>query len=77
MQQELPSNIRYDNSTKTYYFASEDTPGQYNIPEAFKNKEYEVIVEEIAKEKIDTTQIDTSKFRKPNGDPWIKLVQSI
>jgi YHS domain-containing protein len=69
MTQELPSNIRYDDNTKTYYFASEDTPGQYNLPEAFKDKEYEAVVEETAGNKIDVTKIDTSKFRKPNGDP--------
>jgi hypothetical protein len=77
MSQELPSNIRYDDNTQTYYFASEDTPGQYSTPEAFKDKEYEAVVKEIAENKIDTTKIDTSKFRKPNGDSWIELVRSI
>lgn len=38
---------------------------------------YEAVVKEIAEDKFDVTKIDTSKFRKPNGDPWIKLVRSI
>ena len=36
MSNQLPSNIRYDPVNKTYFFASENTPEKYSVPELFR-----------------------------------------